>query len=261
VIQRNRKIKEDGEHWLSVSDMMSGLMVIFLFIAITYMMQVGQEHEHLVKLMKQMSEDQSKLVELMKQVQDDKNQLVEIAGTYTKTKDEIYDRLQTEFQDDLKNWNAEIDKQSLSVRFQQPDVLFNMGEAELKDQFKNILNDFFPRYIEILKHYLADIEEIRIEGHTSSEWNNNVGVDETYFLNMALSQNRTRATLEHCLMLPKISAERSWIRQILTANGLSSSKPILVNGNEDTKLSRRVEFRIKTNSENQIMKILKRKPT
>ena len=245
--QRNKRIKEDGEHWLSVSDMMSGLMVIFLFIAITYMMQVGQEHEHLLKVMKQVSED--------------RNQLVEIAGTYTKTKDEIYDRLKTEFEDDLKNWNAEIDKQSLSVRFQQPDVLFNTGEAALKDQFKTILNDFFPRYVKILKKYQADIEEIRIEGHTSSEWNNNVGLDDTYFLNMELSQNRTRATLEHCLMLPKIAAERSWIRQILTANGLSSSKPILVNGAEDIILSRRVEFRIKTNSENQIMKILKRKTT
>jgi outer membrane protein OmpA-like peptidoglycan-associated protein len=247
VKRRNKSIKEDGEHWLSVSDMMSGLMVIFLFIAITYMMQVGQEHENLLKA--------------MKQVQEDKNQLVDIAGTYTKTKDEIYDRLKTEFEDDLKNWNAEIDKQSLSVRFQQPDVLFNTGEAALKDQFKTILNDFFPRYVKILKKYQVDIEEIRIEGHTSSEWNSNVGLDDTYFLNMELSQNRTRATLEHCLMLPKVSAERFWIRQILTANGLSSSKPILVNGIEDITLSRRVEFRIKTNSENQIMKILKRETT
>jgi outer membrane protein OmpA-like peptidoglycan-associated protein len=78
---------------------------------------------------------------------------------------------------------------------------------------------------------------------------------------MALSQNRTRATLEYCLMLNDITVNRSWIQQILTANGLSSSKPILVNNIEDTVHSRRVEFRIKTNSENQIMKILKRKPT
>jgi outer membrane protein OmpA-like peptidoglycan-associated protein len=240
-------MKEDGEHWLSVSDMMSGLMVIFLFIAITYMMQVGQEHEHLVKVMKQVSED--------------RNQLVEIAVTYEKTKNEIYDKLQEEFKNDLTNWNAEIDKQSLSFRFQQPDVLFNIGEADLKDKFKVILNDFFPRYIKILKQYHNDIEEIRIEGHTSSEWNTTQSSEKTYFLNMALSQNRTRATLEYCLMLNDITVNRSWIQQILTANGLSSSKPILVNNIEDTVHSRRVEFRIKTNSENQIMKILKRKPT
>jgi outer membrane protein OmpA-like peptidoglycan-associated protein len=223
--------EDDGEHWLSVSDMMSGLMVIFLFIAITYMMQVSE----------------------------DRNQLVEIAVTYEKTKTAIYDQLQIEFKDDLKKWNAEIDKQSLAFRFQEPDILFNVGDADVKDKFKVILDDFFPRYIKVLKQYQLDIEEIRIEGHTSSEWSkNSVADDKTYFLNMALSQNRTRATLEYCLMLPQIASDRSWIKQILTANGLSSSKPILVNGVEDTVHSRRVEFKVKTNSETQIFKILQR---
>jgi outer membrane protein OmpA-like peptidoglycan-associated protein len=60
-------------------------------------------------------------------------------------------------------------------------------------------------------------------------------------------------------MLPDISTERAWIKQILTANGLSSSKPILVNGVEDIVHSRRVEFKIKTNSETQILKILQQK--
>lgn len=229
---KHHHTEEEGEHWLSVSDMMSGLMVIFLFIAITYMMQVSE----------------------------DRNQLIEIAVTYEKTKVAIYEQLQVEFKDDLNKWNAEIDKQSLAFRFQEPDVLFNVGEAEIKDKFKIILDDFFPRYIRILKQYQPDIEEIRIEGHTSSEWRkNNVADDKTYFLNMALSQNRTRATLEYCLMLPDIATERSWIKRILTANGLSSSKPIIVNGVEDTVHSRRVEFKVKTNSETQIMKILQRK--
>jgi outer membrane protein OmpA-like peptidoglycan-associated protein len=134
-----------------------------------------------------------------------------------------------------------------------------VGDAEVKEKFKVILDDFFPRYIKVLKQYQLDIEEIRIEGHTSSEWSkNSITDDRTYFLNMALSQNRTRATLEYCLMLPQIASDRSWIKQILTANGLSSSKPILVNGSEDTVHSRRVEFKVKTNSETQILKILQR---
>lgn len=220
---------EDGEHWLSVSDMMSGLMVIFLFIAITYMMQVSE----------------------------DRNQLVEIAVTYEKTKNAIYDELLIEFKDDLEKWNAEIDKQSLAIRFKEPDVLFNVGEAEIKDKFKTILDNFFPRYIQVLQKYQNDIEEIRIEGHTSSEWSSkNLSPEQIYFLNMELSQNRTRATLEYCFMIPEIKNHRGWIKQILTANGLSSSKPILINGNEDIVHSRRVEFRVKTNSESQILKIL-----
>lgn len=228
---KHHHTEDDGEHWLSVSDMMSGLMVIFLFIAITYMMQVSE----------------------------DRNQLIEIAVTYEKTKTAIYDQLKIEFKDDLKKWNAEIDQQSLAFRFQEPDILFNVGDAEVKEKFKVILDDFFPRYIKVLKQYQLDIEEIRIEGHTSSEWSkNSITDDRTYFLNMALSQNRTRATLEYCLMLPQIASDRSWIKQILTANGLSSSKPILINGLEDTVHSRRVEFKVKTNSETQILRILQR---
>jgi outer membrane protein OmpA-like peptidoglycan-associated protein len=76
---------------------------------------------------------------------------------------------------------------------------------------------------------------------------------------MALSQDRTRATLEYCLMLPQIESNRQWIKSLLTANGLSSSKPILLsNGQEDTVRSRRVEFKVKTNSEKQIIKILQK---
>ncbi len=230
---KHQHTEEEGEHWLSVSDMMSGLMVIFLFIAITYMMQVSKISKG----------------------------IVDIVATDEITKVAIYEGLQAEFKDDLKKWNAEIDKPSLAFRFKEPDVLFNVGDADVKDKFKVILNDFFPRYIKILKQYRADIEnqadieEIRIEGHTSSEWSKDMALNEkAYFLNMELSQDRTRETLEYCFMLPSISDERFWIKQILTANGLSSSKPILVNNEEDKIHSRRVEFKVKTNLETRISK-------
>ncbi|MDO9214801.1 MAG: OmpA family protein [Methylococcales bacterium] len=224
---------DDGEHWLSVSDMMSGLMVIFLFIAISYMMQVQEE----------------------------KKQLIEVAVTYEKTKDAIYTQLHDEFKNELPQWNAVIDRENLAISFQEPDVLFNVGDAELKDKFKIILNEFFPRYNRVLANYYKDVEEIRIEGHTSSEWNDkNVSSDESYFLNMKLSQDRTRSTLEYCLMLPQVARNRPWLKTIMTANGLSSSKPVLLsNGQEDTVHSRRVEFKVKTNSEKQILKIFQRK--
>lgn len=224
---------EDGEHWLSVSDMMSGLMVIFLFIAITYMMNAKHE----------------------------KDKIVEIAVTYEKNKDIIYTRLVYEFKSDLDKWNAEIDRDSLSVRFKTPDILFDIGKSDIKPQFKVILNSFFPRYINVLKDYTQEIEEIRIEGHTSSDWAGGYfSPDESYFKNMALSQERTRATLEYCLLLPQISEKRTWIKSVLTANGLSSSKLIYKNDKtEDAARSRRVEFRIRTNAEQQMVKILQGK--
>lgn len=224
---------EDGEHWLSLSDMMSGLMVIFLFIAITYMMNAKHE----------------------------KDKVVEIAITYEKNKDIIYSRLLKEFKDDLDKWNAEIDKDNLSFRFKAPDILFDIGKSGLKPPFKDILNSFFPRYINVLKDYAQEIEEIRIEGHTSLDWaGDSYSADESYFKNMALSQERTRATLEYCLSLSQISEKRIWIKSVLTANGLSSSKLIYKEDKtEDAARSRRVEFRVRTNAEQQIINILKKK--
>lgn len=221
-----------GEHWISISDMMSGLMMIFLFIAVSYMLKILREKE----------------------------QIKEIAVTYNRLQTDLYTDLEREFHDDLPKWNAVIDRQSLSVRFESPDVLFQRGDFVIKLVFRDILADFFPRYLTILtgKKYREDIDEIRIEGHTSSEWRFDVPPDVAYLRNMELSQNRTRSVLEYVLSLPneQVSSEKDWLKKYLTANGLSSSKIILVSGDEDKDASRRVEFRVRTNAEKRIVKII-----
>jgi len=61
-------------------------------------------------------------------------------------------------------------------------------------------------------------------------------------------------------MLPQVAPNRPWLKTVMTANGLYSSKPILLSdGQEDSVHSRRVEFKVKTNSEKQIFKILQKK--
>ena len=172
---------------------------------------------------------------------------------------QLVKNLSKEFNEDLKKWNAEIDKTSLSVRFKAPEILFNMGSANIKKDFEVILNDFFPRFINILysKKYKNDIEEIRIEGHTSSFWRTNTPEETAYIYNMELSQDRTRNVLRYVLSIEKNKDLTDWIRQNVTANGLSSSKLILdKDGNQNRELSRRVEFRVKTNAEKRIAKIL-----
>ena len=227
--------QETEEHWISISDMMAGLMVIFLFIAISYMLHVRAEKEKIEK----------------------------IAITYEKLQSDLYADLEKEFEKDLNKWNAVLDRQTLSVRFKEPEVLFAQGEAEVRPAFKNILNDFFPRYIQILRRpkYINDIAEIRIEGHTSSEWQAGESPEDAYIHNMELSQGRTRSVLEYVLQLlsPQIQQNRKWIRNYLTANGLSSSKLILnSDGTENKEESRRVEFRVRTNAEKRIVEIIKR---
>ena len=78
-----------------------------------------------------------------------------------------------------------------------------------------------------------------------------------YFKNMELSQGRTRSVLNYVYNIPSSSPYRSWIKANIAAVGLSSSKPILNQyGQEDESRSRRVSFRVITNSDLQIKRIL-----
>ena len=125
-------------------------------------------------------------------------------------------------------------------------MLFDEGKAVLKPKFQEILQDLFPRYIAVLtrEQYRDNIEEIRIEGHTNS----NGG----YYSNMELSQDRTRAVLQYCFSLMPDN-DVMWLKGLVTANGLSSSHLILTKSGEENKdLSRRVEFRVRTNAEKQL---------
>ena len=118
------------------------------------------------------------------------------------------------------------------------------------------MDDFFPRYLKVLHEFQDAIAEVRIEGHTSSEWEGATDDDEAYFRNMALSQARTRSVLEYALGLPLVAPFKEWAQAHLTANGLSSSQLVYRSSQEDKVQSRRVEFKVRTNSKEQIIRVL-----
>lgn len=220
MLNAKNKKTQNEDHWLSVSDLMAGLMMVFLFISIAFMRETMKE----------------------------KDSMKNVAITYQNTQVAIYKALNEEFKNELKKWDAYIDEKTLTFTFQSPKTLFDNNKSQLKNKYKEILNDFFPRYLNILLNYKDSISEIRIEGHTSSTG--------TYFYNMKLSQDRTRSVLEYIYNLKKVNNHQYWIKKHISAVGLSSSKLIIKNNKEDQKASRRVGFRIITNSEIQIRKIL-----
>ena len=220
---------ENNEQWISMSDLMAGLMMVFMLIAIAFMRYA--------------------------QVESDK--IKEVAVTYQNTQVALYESLNEEFKTDLELWDAEIDQTTLEFRFKSPEVLFGTGEISLRPQFKNILNNFFPRYLMVISNFRDNISEIRIEGHTSSVWNTQTSADMAYFLNMELSQGRTRSVLQHVHSIQAVAAERDWIKSKFAAVGYSSSQLVLDTlGKEDQERSRRVSFKVVTNAETQIRKII-----
>lgn len=218
--------QESGEHWLTISDLMAGLMMVFLFIAIVFMMNTQKENQ----------------------------KIKDVAVAYQQNQVAIFEALQAEFKNDLQKWGATIDKETLAFNFQSPDVLFANNQTALSEAYKKILNDFFPRYIKVLRPYRDSLDEIRIEGHTSSAGFRGATDSQAYFYNMELSQGRTRAVLEYAYQL--MPDEADWIKANIAAVGFSSSRLVRVDGIEDATLSRRVSFRAITNADIQIKRIL-----
>ena len=308
-----RKKDNSSQHWLTISDLMSGLMIIFIFIAISFMRSTYLEKEKVKKIEIQYEElilkdknldeairelneikekndvlqlEKDKLTEKLAQldnfnaVLDEKEKISQeltqirgIAEAYQNNQLAIYEALKKAFPDDELSedkLNAEIDKETLTFIFKSSDSLFDNASANLKEKYKQALTVFFPKYIQAILPYKDSISEIRIEGHTSSEWNvfpkeiKNKDIDIKdlygYFGNMNLSQDRTNSVLNYVLndLRTEIPNEyRKWLRDHTAAVGLSSSKPILdENGNEDKNKSRRVTFRIITNADSKIQQIL-----
>lgn len=220
--------EQEESHWLSVSDLMAGLMMVFLFIAIALM------RDAMVKTA----------------------QVKDVAVAYQENQVAIYEALIHEFEPDLERWDAVIDDESLTFTFQSPDVLFAQGQVTISAQYSELLADFFPRYINVLSNFTDSINEVRIEGHTSSIWNTSVSETEAYFLNMALSQGRTRSVLEYVYSLSSVSEYKPWIKQNFAAVGFSSAKAIIEDGLENQDRSRRVTFRVITNADIQMRRIL-----
>ena len=220
--------ESSNSHWIPLSDLMMGLMMVFLLLATMYMLRVEQTTTLIVK-------------------------------EYETTRNNLHRALQKEFEQNFKEWDAEL-LGDMTIRFKNPEVLFATGSDKLKTKFKEILNDFTPRYIKILTddQFKDSIKEIRIEGHTSTFWKNSSSSLDGYFKNMTLSQARTRTTLEFIFLLPETVENEEWLKLRLTANGLSSSRPITnKNLKIDEEASQRVEFRIVTNADEKLETIAK----
>lgn len=215
-----------GNVWLSVSDLMTGLMVIFLFISIAYISKVQDNQE--------------------------------VLNDYVETKTRLHDKLVNKFQNDTTRWQMAIGR-DLSMKFKNPTVLFAQGSADLTPEFKIILNEFLPKYFDILLRdsLRNQIEEVRIEGHTDIVPYPRLDPDP-YIANAILSQQRALSVLRYFRQMPSYQnytrEDKECLEFWLTANGLSYGKSLDSEGNytyESKKqanfpMSRRVEFRIIT---------------
>lgn len=230
-----------GENvWMSLSDLMTGLMVIFMFIAISYILKVQKAEAQRQK----------------------------IVTEFQDSREAIYKDFRSAFDEEKKAWNIEIGS-NLSIRFNDPKAMFALGKTDVAPEFGQILNKFLPKYFDILLQdkYKNQIKEIRIEGHTDTLAIYSKSLDP-YIGNILLSQERATKVLEYFRQmkyfrnLPAIKKKQ--LQYWITANGLSYGRALDDNKQEifrthkaiNSQFSRRVEFRIITTSEELIEKLV-----
>ncbi|MBR9920301.1 MAG: hypothetical protein GYB31_05620 [Bacteroidetes bacterium] len=237
--------QQDEDRWISVSDIMTGLMVIFLFIAVAYI-RVSQKTI-------------ARLEVMSTNLQAKQDTISRILANYRDTKKELFVELQNNLGPHLTKWGAEIDSTTLTIRFNGEETQFRSSKDNLPSSFKVILSDFFPRFLAVIsdQRYLQEIVEVKVEGHAYESERKG----EDYEVILRGSQNRARNVLLYCKKLSAYrklpQAVRDQLEFKITTTGMGYGRMIDTNGmfvvksgsSPCKKCSRRVEFTILTASE------------
>lgn len=252
MAKKNQQIvEEETSYWMSYSDMMAALLLVFVLIITLTMLQASKSYQDKANQLEEQHAlvvEQEKIMEEQKKVMEmQKAQLDKIIGI----KQELIEDLIMEFNGtDLR---VKIDPQTGAIMLDSS-ILFDVNKYEIKESGQEYLVQFLPTYLKVLlnEKYADYISEIIIEGHTDT--------NGSYMHNLKLSQDRALAVANFCLKddnLILAPAETEKLRTIVTANGRSFSNPIYnADGSVNLDKSRRVEFKFRLRDEDMVNEMI-----
>ena len=211
-LQKNSNGGDENVFWVTMSDLLLGLVVIFIIL---FVFAITGFTTNKVNEQKNQFEVSEKLLEELKK----------------------------------NNINADVDKFSGKIKISDLE-LFRLNSYELSPKGKAYLAKFVPVYFNTIlkdKKIRDNISQIIIEGHTDSQAFSGAKSDEErYFKNMDLSLKRASSVAEY-IVYSSYNGKKSYEKdlfKLLSVQGKSSSEPVFVNGKEDFSKSRRVELKI-----------------
>lgn len=240
---------DETNYWISFTDLVTGFMIVFMVI--TFLLYV-LANEKIDKSTTEVIVTKDSLIQQAK--------IIDSLENRANSKG-IYYALTDQFETSFASYDAidVIDKEG-TIRFKdEKNTFFRNGAYRPTTKMRGLLNKFIPNYFdEIYKLYEDEemrtkIEEIRIEGHTSS-----VG---KYARNLKLSNDRAYKVMQFITRSShfknKPLAFQEFIKEKTIACGFANSRPLGEDGNrvkdrklEDYSKSRRVEFRLILDSKN-----------
>lgn len=209
--------KPDGDEnhfWPSFTDLLTTILLCFILIFIAMM---------IIKSL---------------QIEEMKKTIDQIMGV----REELVSELKDEFDDSTTG--IEVDEETGAILF-DTEILFEYDDDELKEDSFTFLDEFVPRYLDILlqEGYEDYIAEIIIEGHTDR--------DGSYLYNLELAQNRAYSVAKY-IMGPDFPYEniQSNLEEKLTVNSRSyTDYRTDDSGDYSADASRRVEFKFQLKDE------------
>lgn len=226
-------MEQGDSEWISFSDIMTALMLVFLLISILMIHQVESKY---------------------------KDPLIE----FVNIKEDLYQDLKKAFQAKEDDLDIVIGK-DLSIKFREIETLFDQDSFILKNTFKTKLDIFLPIYFYVINKdkYKDDIKELRIEGHTAGY----SPLHNTNLQLVKLSQARSNAIFQYILdseyYISLNNGDKNKLFFWLSSNGFGKGRAIddnsffVYNSKQDISMnSRRIEFKLITNSGELIEEIL-----
>ncbi|MEI3605079.1 OmpA family protein [Pseudogracilibacillus sp. SE30717A] len=206
--------EEEGRFWPSFTDLLTTILLCFMLIFIIMMVIKSLQIEEMKKTLDQIMGVRAELVK----------------------------QLRGEFSD--SEYGIEVDEKTGAIIF-DTEILFAYDDAELKADSFTFLDEFIPRYLDVLLEsgYEDYIAEIIIEGHTDR--------DGDYLYNLELAQDRAYSVAAYILseQFPYKHIQNE-LEQKLTVNSKSYSDfRTDESGNYSADASRRVEFKFRLKDE------------
>ena len=283
---RKRKKSEEGGFnvWRSYSDMMAGVLLLFILIMCVTLFQAQKSYNESIKerddkialqeqytaeilaQQSELDEKNSKLSSQDEQLDKQKKLLAELAAQLKEQQaslDEKTSLLATQQKkidniigvkaDVIEALQKEFSKNNVSVDIDaqtgaltlNANVLFDYDKSELTDEGKQELADILPIYCKVL------LQKDYKKYLSVIIIDGFTDTDGDYDYNLELSQKRSLAVAQYLTEIREnflSSDEISELQNYLTVNGHGSANPVLdSDGNVDKDASRRVEvkFRLK----------------
>lgn len=206
--------EEDGQFWPSFTDLLTTILLCFMLIFIIMMV---------IKSL---------------QIKEMKRTIDQIMGV----RSQLINELKAEFSD--SPYGIEVDEKTGAIIF-NTEILFAYDDDELKKESFTFLDEFVPKYLDILfeSGYDDYVAEVIIEGHTDR--------DGDYLYNLELAQDRAYSVASYILgdTFPYKNIQQQ-LEEKLTVNSKSFSDfRTDEKGNYSAADSRRVEFKFRLKDE------------